>query len=371
MSKADLKAIFDAAIIAVDGRLAMNDKAAQLEDFKPSQIIAVGKAANNMLQGAFDCFGETPALLITKHHHVSQDLKDHALVEVIEAGHPIADTYSLMAGERLLQVVKNCQGPLLMLVSGGASALAECLKDELTFNQWQAHNRRLIASGQTIEQINHWRKAHSKIKDGKLLSHYSGRQLVTLAISDVQGDNLTVIGSGLASIHQVKGAAKAYLVATNEKARQAAQAQATMQGYSVVYNEESLYQDVFTLAQKIAQQLVDGNPGVYIFGGEPTIVLPVNPGNGGRNQSLALAIAKYIAGRDDIYVLVAGTDGTDGPTDAAGAIVDGFTFNCIEGGQIALDQANAGEFLRKAQSILTTGPTGTNVMDLVITLKIN
>jgi len=114
--------------------------------------------------------------------------------------------------------------------------------------------------------------------------------------------------------------------------------------------------------------LRQANEGVYIWGGEPTITLPARPGNGGRNQSLGLALAKEIAGTDKITILVAGTDGSDGPTQAAGAIVDGSTFRHADEAQRALDAANAGDYLEEVGALFVTGPTGTNVMDLVIAI---
>ncbi|MFT5597971.1 MAG: glycerate 2-kinase, partial [Chitinophagales bacterium] len=109
-------------------------------------------------------------------------------------------------------------------------------------------------------------------------------------------------------------------------------------------------------------------PGVYIWGGEPTIILPENPGQGGRNQSLALALSEHIQGRDDITLLVAGTDGTDGPTKAAGGIVDGHTFDDPKTAFDSLQRADAGNYLLKQNNLLVTGPTNTNVMDLAIAI---
>ena len=104
-----------------------------------------------------------------------------------------------------------------------------------------------------------------------------------------------------------------------------------------------------------------------VFGGEPTVVLPERPGRGGRNQALALALAREIAGQPGLTVIVGGTDGTDGPTDAAGAIVNGETWS--EDALAYLDNADSGSFLKKAGALLVTGPTGTNVMDLLIALR--
>jgi len=115
--------------------------------------------------------------------------------------------------------------------------------------------------------------------------------------------------------------------------------------------------------------LIEGEPGVYVLGGEPTIVLPPDPGEGGRNQALAAEIAKRISGIDGLSVLVAGTDGTDGPTDAAGGLVDGSSWKAAQGGEDALARADSGAWLEAAGCRFVTGPTGTNVMDLLVAIK--
>ena len=125
---------------------------------------------------------------------------------------------------------------------------------------------------------------------------------------------------------------------------------------------------MYELARAIGPELRDAAPGVYIWGGEPTIILPDNPGKGGRNQSLALALSEYLSGSNNISLLVAGTDGTDGPTSAAGGLVDGDTFADPEAARQALQQANAGTYLEQQASLFVTGPTNTNVMDLAIAI---
>ena len=157
------------------------------------------------------------------------------------------------------------------------------------------------------------------------------------------------------------------IVASNAIAREAVVAAGVREGWAIQANAETLYDDIHTVASQIAKTLSAGAPGLHIFGGEPTVVLPEHPGNGGRNQALAVLIAREIAGLPGLQVLVAGTDGTDGPTDAAGAIVNGSTWDVS--GQDALESADTGPWLEARGALLRTGPTGTNVMDLVIALK--
>ncbi len=156
------------------------------------------------------------------------------------------------------------------------------------------------------------------------------------------------------------------MIASNQIARQRAAQTAQSLGYEVKHNDESLYDDVFKLAPEIGEKLRQADKGVYIWGGEPTVILPENPGRGGRNQALALAISEHLKGRDDITLLVAGTDGSDGPTNAAGGLVDGNTYSDKEAAQNALTAADAGTYLEQHDSLFATGPTNTNVMDLAI-----
>jgi len=121
------------------------------------------------------------------------------------------------------------------------------------------------------------------------------------------------------------------------------------------------------LAPEVGKRIRDMGKGVLILGGEPTVVLPPNPGRGGRNQALALALAGEIAGIDGLTVLVAGTDGSDGPTQAAGGVVDGATWG--PGAAEALERADSGTFLERRGGLVTTGPTGTNVMDLLVAIR--
>lgn len=361
-----LISIFDAGVSAVKGRVAVTQGLAGLTGFQPDLILAVGKAAGDMCIGARALYGaQVPALVVTKYDHTPQGL----LATFIESAHPVPDGNSLKAGRALLEAVSGMGAGtnLLLLVSGGASALAEVLAKGMSLIDLQTLSADLVASGADIATINTKRKEISLIKDGQLLATFKGNRVVIAAISDVEGDSIATIGSGIGDPHRCTAMAETRLVATNQTSRQACETQAKTLGQNVISNEETLYDDVFTLAPNIARKIAAAPSGILIFGGEPTIKLPANPGNGGRNQSLALALAKEISGTTGITILVAGTDGTDGPTDAAGAIIDGTTFSNTA--QSALDHADAGTYLRQTGDILKTGPTGTNVMDLVIALK--
>ena len=363
----DIDAIWRAAVAAVEGRAAVARALAEEPDFRPDLVLAVGKAAAGMSRAALAAFPGCETLVVTKYHHGDEELRARPEVTLIEAAHPVPDGNSLRAGQLLLERVAAVPpgGRLLLLVSGGASALAEALVDGFDLERLRAETDALIAGGKTIAEINRRRKQVSRIKDGKLLEAFRGAEARVYAISDVEGDGIDVIGSGIGDIRRAPGRATVRLVASNAIARAAAARAAEQRGYPVVVNAETLYGDLFELAPVLGRTLAAGTRGVYIWGGEPTVVLPPNPGRGGRNQSLALALAREIAGRDDIAVLVAGTDGTDGPTDAAGGIVDGATWRAPDAEQ-ALAAADAGPYLERRGALLVTGPTHTNVMDLVI-----
>lgn len=359
--KSDLESIWWAGVAAVQGRTCVATALATNQITPPDRIIAVGKAAASMAAAAHDIYGEKPTLIVTKYDHLG-DAPSHA--QTLQAAHPVPDEASLAAGAALMQLVAASPpgSHLLFLVSGGASSLAEVLPNNMTLNELKAKTRELLASGKDIHAVNALRKDVSLIKGGKLLTGFMGRKVTTLAISDVEGDDLNIIGSGIGTAPALASFEfDAHIVASNQIARQAA---GTALVTTPLSNAEALYGDVVDLAPEIASALKASKDGIHIFGGEPTVVLPQNPGKGGRNMALALTIAREISGTKGIRVLVAGTDGTDGPTDAAGAIIDGDTWD--ESAAHALELADAAPWLDAKRALFRSGPTGTNVMDLLI-----
>ena len=357
-------ALWQAGVDAVDGYAAT---AAALPDLPPDRILAVGKAAGAMARAALDRYGAIPTLVVTKDGH-GDDLPDH--VTLIEASHPVPDTRSLAGGRALSEAVEAMAAGshLLLLVSGGASSLAEDLTKGKTLDDLTTLNQRLLAEGLDIGAMNIQRRHLSRVKGGGLLSGFKGGCVDMLAISDVPKDDVAVIGSGIGSAPD--GAAFDYrprIVASNSHARAAAVALAEQQGLTVLDTAETLYADVSELARALGPRLRAMPSGVIILGGEPTVILPEAPGDGGRNQALALELAREIAGIGDITIVVAGTDGSDGPTGAAGGIVDGGTWG--PGAAEALLRADSGSYLESKDARLTTGPTGTNVVDLLIALR--
>ena len=365
-----LNAIWSAAIGAVSGYAAVSNALATDTDFQPELVLAVGKAAAGMCAGALDALPPCEALVVTKYNHADAELVARAGVHVIESAHPLPDDNSLHAGNALLECMRAMpeSSRVLLLVSGGASALAEALPDDMDLAGLQAITDDMISSGKTIAQINARRKQTSLIKDGKLVEAFKGVEVRVYAISDVEGDGIETIGSGIGDCHRAQVPARSSIIASNRIAREHAASSAENSGFEVRLNEESLYGDVFDLVPFIADSLIGAKPGVYIWGGEPTVILPENPGRGGRNQSLALALSEYLVDKENISILVAGTDGSDGPTTAAGGLVDSNSWGNPEVARAALLSADAGPYLEKQQSLFVTGPTNTNVMDLVVAL---
>jgi glycerate 2-kinase len=363
----EVLAIWQAGVAAVGGYCATQTALRRQPQVAPDQIIAVGKAAGAMMRAALDHYGEVPALVVTKDGH-GAGLPGH--VRLIEASHPVPDERSLAGGRAIRQIVAAMVpgSDLLLLVSGGASSLAEDLVAGKTLEDLQALNQHLLAAGLDITAMNVERRKISRLKGGGLLGHFGGAKVRVLAVSDVPGDDLAVIGSGIGSAPETMDFNfQAQIVASNQIARDAAVAKARALGFEVQANSEALHDDLEALAQTLGPQIKAMGKGVMIFGGEPTVVLPPNPGRGGRNQALALALAREIAGTEGLSIIVGGTDGSDGPTTAAGAIVDGSTWG--PGAAEALKAADSGTYLEAKDALLTTGPTGTNVMDLLVALR--
>ncbi len=371
-AKETLTQLFNAGVSAVKGDAAIRAWVSKSASSRPTRIFAAGKAAVSMFQGLpTDWQMHTPTLLVTKTDHIG-DAQWSGSVEALEASHPVPDQSSMHAGQRAMDFVDQC-GPddhLLMLVSGGASALVEHLRQGVRYADLVALTETALAQGADIAEINRRRKEVSAIKGGQLLSFFKGAKVTVLAISDVEGDNIDVIASGIgARLPHQNLDYDMQIIASNNVARMAVAETAAKLGLPLIENTETLYAPVDEVARSLADIIKDGPDGLYVFGGEPTVVLPQNPGKGGRNQALALEISRCIQGRHDICGLVAGTDGTDGPTRAAGAFADGESFTKKPGAADALRRADAGTYLENTGDLFVTGPTGTNVMDLALFLK--
>ncbi|APX10923.1 DUF4147 domain-containing protein [Tateyamaria omphalii] len=360
----DLLSLWYAGVKAVEGYAAVGTALETRDIPRPDRIVSVGKAAAAMARAAAERWPDAPCLIVTKYRHTEGA---PARADIIEAAHPVPDDASLAAGRALIDAVDACAADshLLMLVSGGASALAEVPVDGLSLDDLRTETEALLASGTPIDEMNAHRTMRSEIKGGKLLARFNGRCVTTLALSDVEGDSLATIGSGIGNaVPDAPFTFAPHIIACNAIARAAVAAASPV---AVKTNEETLYANVADLAPQLGEVLRNAAPGLHIFGGEPVVHLPKSPGLGGRNMALGLALAREIAGTEGLRILVAGTDGTDGPTDAAGALIDGDTWQ--ESAAKALARADAYPWLKEHGALVVTGPTGTNVMDLLIAHK--
>ena len=411
LQRKQLLAVFQAALDAVNGCSAVKNwlTANSLEELNAQKnivLIAIGKAAPAMAQGALEVLGDniSTGLVISKYHHF-ESMQFPESIRCMEAAHPRPDQNSLDAGTALLEQIKSLASDdvLLMLISGGASALVEVLPEGVGLEELDKINHWLLAGGMDIIHINQVRKQISCIKGGRLRNYFNGQQVLSLLISDVPGDDLSTIGSGLLAeptsavsnmaelpdwLREIQGKAEQpddeavtehldlqqVIIANNVLACRTAAAKARELGYAVYYHEQQPLQDDAThTAEQIVTYLKTAPNGLHIWGGETTMVLPPKPGRGGRNQHLALVAAQAMRDNPSLLLLAAGTDGTDGPTEDAGALVDGGTVARGEADGLdvmqALQQADAGTFLEASGDLVYTGPTGTNVMDMVIAVK--
>jgi hydroxypyruvate reductase len=333
-----------------------------------------------MALGAHDALGTAieRALVITKDGHVAPQLSAIPGVEVHESAHPMPDERSLAAGARLLRWVEDLPEFVdpLFLVSGGASSLVEVLVPGTSFAELSRLTAAGLAAGIDIGELNARRIRHSLIKGGRLTALLKGRPARALFISDVPGDDPRVIGSGLLgpAVEGVDRVERA-VVASIDHAVETVAAAAAELGLGAEPSLRRFDGDVMRLAVRFAHELDLSTVEVRVWGGESTVQLPEHPGRGGRNQHLGLAAARLIAGHPDLMLLMAGTDGTDGVTDDAGALVDAETCSRLSLAELDADsclrRADAGTALAATGDLVHTGPTGTNVGDLVIGLKLS
>jgi glycerate-2-kinase len=416
------RAALDAALAAADPEPAVRGWLREHPDsVRPNGrlvVMAVGKAAAAMARGALAERAAHACWVVTKDGHAQAALAD---CTVRETGHPLPDGRSLAAGAELRALAEGLgEGDeLLLLVSGGASALAEDLPAGVEAADWCAANHALLASGRPIADLNTVRKHLSRLKGGGLARLASPARVTALQVSDVIGDDSAVIGSGPAAgdpstfaeaaavagavdgmpesvrAHLAAGArgehaetpkpddlaqARNAVVASNRVALEAAATHLAGEGYPPLILTSRLQGEAREVARAVAavaqEAAAAGDPApppcALLWGGETTVSLGPLPGEGGRNQELAVALAPELAGWTGIGALCAGTDGTDGPGEAAGGWVDHTTRDRAHKMDYPVAEAladnDSGGLLAALGDRLVTGPTGTNVMDLTLVL---
>jgi len=385
------------------------------------RVLGAGKAAASLARGVESVLGPriTDGLVVVKHGHMEPLRR----CRQVEAGHPLPDAGSARAAAAVFDFVgrPHPSDLYVVLLTGGASALLAAPADGLELEDKIAVTRLLVASGASIAQVNVVRRHLSRIKGGQLARALTPATSMTLAISDVLGDDPAAIGSGptvpdpstfadalevlgrfglecripeAALRHLQAGAAGAIpetpkptarvfatarfaVVATLADAAAAAARQATAAGYEVVPFRPWLEGDTHSQAREFATRLRGlaaarpaGAPPLMLVGGGETTLEVHGAGAGGRNQEFVVVVAQELAGTTGLSVLAAGTDGTDGPTVAAGGFADGQTRSrAVAAGldpAAILRDNDTYRLLQATGDLFITGPTGTNVTDLVL-----
>ncbi len=369
-------------------------------------VVSIGKAAWEMARAAEETIGTRidRGIVITKYGHCKAKL---ACFEQYEAGHPVPDENGVRAAERALELVKNldAEDTVLLLLSGGGSALFE--KPLLPLSELEDLTQQLLASGANISEINTIRKRFSAVKGGRFALACMPAKVETLILSDVLGDDPGAIASGPAypdqsTAQQTLQIADRYALKLTDTAKRLLQQETPKELSNVVsvnrigsirqlcetakntcialgYETEILTEEMTDEAREAGVWLaniakahaLDGKRLAFLAGGE-TVVHLHGTGKGGRNQELALAAALEIETLPNVCIFSFGSDGTDGPTDAAGGIVTGKTAEAIRrkgyDPKAMLENNDAYHALQAADALLMTGPTGTNVNDLAVVL---
>ena len=403
--RADADAIVTSAIRAVQPDEAVARALAHADFPGRVLLVAAGKAAWQMARAAWDCLGERieQGVVCTKYGHVKGPIPRCACYE---GGHPVPDEQSFRGTAAALDLVAglNAQDTVLFLLSGGGSALFE--KPLVSGEELQDITGQLLASGEDIVEINTIRKRLSAVKGGRFARLCSPARVFSIVLSDILGDPLDMIASGPACADQSTCAqalaiADKYGLRLSDEARSllgqetpkaldnvttqitgsvrelcAAAAKTCAElGYEPLLLTDQLCCQAKEagsfLASAVRTHLQDGRSLALIAGGE-TVVKLTGHGLGGRNQELALAAAAGIAGLDRAAVFSVGSDGTDGPTDAAGGYVDGDTAALLAAKGLSIDAVlkdnDAYHALQKTGGLIITGPTGTNVNDVAVAL---
>jgi len=370
--------VFDIALRAVDGRASVDRFLREARPAAPVEVFAVGKAASSMARGAQDALGSAVErmLVITKDGHTDPALDAVTGVTQLQSAHPVPDLRSFSNGAELEERVKGLREGILplFLISGGSSSLVEALRDGVSLAEVQALNEHGLASGWDITTLNIARGRLSRIKGGGIARLLGERRALALFISDVPGDDPDVIGSGLLGRDAgIADGIERHVVATIETAVRAAQDGARAHGLNFEAVSTRFDGDVAAVTAELLARLRSGDVDGIVWGGESTVTVPPQHGRGGRNTHLALSFARELRAGEPWMLLAAGTDGTDGPTGDAGAIVDAQTIERAELGGCDVERAwrefDSGSALEAAGDLLHTGPTGTNVGDILIAIK--
>jgi hydroxypyruvate reductase len=413
--------IFKAALAAADpvDAVLRHLRSRDFSRFRNIYVVGAGKAGASMALAAERALGRRiTAGLVNVKYGATAKLRR---IELNPCGHPIPDEAGVAGSTRIAQMAAQAgeEDLVLCLISGGGSALLPLPAEPVTLAEKQATTQLLLACGATIHEFNCVRKHLSRIKGGQLARLAAPAAVESLLLSDVIGDDLDVIGSGptapdgssfadalailqkFALVERVptsvrqrieRGArgelpetpkagdplfrrVRNVLVGNNRLALDAAAKRARALGFHTLVLASEIQGETREIARMhaaIAREIVSASrpvkaPACIVTGGETTVTLR-GDGLGGRNQEFVLAAALDIAGLKNVVVLSAGTDGSDGPTDAAGAIADGDTLRRNPDARRYLDGNDSYRYFQPLDDLVITGPTNTNVMDVRIVL---
>ena len=383
--------LFDAAVAAADPALALRPHMTELAPLAggTTYLIAIGKAAPRMLAEALRHLPQPVRALAVTHHENPMDVEG---AEVLRAGHPVPDAAGARAAEAVIALLRDA-GPkdrVIALISGGGSALVPAPVEGLTLEDKAEVNRLLLAGGLDITRMNLVRQHLSRLKGGGFLHHAAPAPVTAFILSDVIGDDLRAIASGptvgpIGSVEDARAllrehglwdrlpeAARRHLETATDGAPlpEATNVLIGSNGQSLEAMRKAA-EDAGWAAEIVSDRPVDA-PAALLFGGETTVTIR-GSGRGGRNQEMALRVALGAPETaQDWLFLSGGTDGRDGPTDAAGGVVDAGTAARIaaagQDAQALLENNDSYAALAAAGDLLLTEATGTNVADVQVLL---
>ena len=366
-------------------------------------LVAVGKASFRMASAACEMLAIRKGIVISKYNHIPGKIDK---VETYEAGHPVLDENSLKATGAVIEMCSDLKetDTVLFLLSGGASALFE--KPLVSLEELQDISGQMLKKGLSIVEINTIRKKLSMVKGGRFARLCEPAKVCSIILSDVLSDSLDVIGSGptaddttdgkdalkiiekyhldirketldlIAGSRNVKvGNCENTIIGSVKILVRNAMKEAEKLGYKAVLIDDGINCEAKDagdlLYENILKHLHDKEDIALIMGGETTVKVK-GKGLGGRNQELVLSQAKHLSGLDNVLIMSLGSDGTDGPTDAAGGYVDGNTLKMLQDANIDIDEVlednDSYHALKAIGALIKTGPTGTNVNDITIAL---
>lgn len=393
----DAKQIVDYSIDAVLPGMAVKKA---LENYKEPKgktiMISLGKAAYTMAKQTLEEVKVDQGLVVTKYGHSKGELKN---TTIIEAGHPLLDDNSIKGANTAIEMCSNLteDDTVIMLVSGGGSALFEA--PLVTLEELQDVNSKLLKCGANINEINTIRKRLSKVKGGRFAEICKPAKVIDIILSDIINDPMDMIASGpaypdqsttedalnIVSKYHLDFSEKimnllhndtvkhldnveTYITGNNEQLKLAAKKKCEELGYEVVYVKDAVVSEVKDAAKFMCNEIekhLNDNKKVAIVSGGEIVVEVKGDGLGGRNQELATRCAAYLQDKN-VCVFAVGSDGTDGPTDAAGGYADKDLYHPEIEEYLANNDAY--HYLEKYDGLIKTGPTGTNVCDLYVAL---